>query len=216
MLEEEEDVPAVFNSCISYLARPQALIEEGLFRVSGSKSEIIKFSDRFSSGEVINLPKECLEPATICGLLKEEIKNGCRPLGLEHAKEVGAAAAEGTDAVKVALQALSPANTALLCALMQLFEKIVMEPANKMQVPNLGTSIGPTLFPGLNSRQRDVAFGMLLENWRQMWDEATVQEAAALFVSPAISAAATAAATAAAAAFTVSRSSRHVHTVFQS
>lgn len=85
--------------------------------------------------------KECLEPATICGLLKEEIKNGCRPLGLEHAKEVGAAAAEGTDAVKVALQALSPANTALLCALMQLFEKIVMEPANKMQVPNLGAYI---------------------------------------------------------------------------
>lgn len=85
--------------------------------------------------------KECLEPATICGLLKEEIKNGCRPLGLEHAKEVGAAAAEGADAVKVALQALSPANTALLCALMQLFEKIVMEPANKMQVPNLGAYI---------------------------------------------------------------------------
>ena len=62
--------------------------------------------------------------------------------GLDHSKAVGAAAAEGVEAVKVALEALTPANSTLICALMQLFEKIVLVPANKMEVANLGTSVG--------------------------------------------------------------------------
>ena len=56
------------------LARAKGIGSLVRFRVSGSKVELTRFSARFRSGEVVNLAKECLEPSTICGLLKEEIR----------------------------------------------------------------------------------------------------------------------------------------------
>ena len=41
----------VFSKTIAYLARPQSLMEEGLFRVSGNKTTYMKMSTAFRKGQ---------------------------------------------------------------------------------------------------------------------------------------------------------------------
>ena len=177
----------VFGKCIGYLCRPMTLNEEGLFRVSGSKTDIMKFSDSFRRGKSVKLARDCLEPATVCGLLKHEIRESDTPLTADAARAIGRAVDEdpnGVDRLRQVIGAINPSDSTVLCAMMRLFELIEQNPKNKMNGSNLGTSIGPTLFPGMPMRQHGIVMPILIGKWRELWDPSIVALSDSLMVQP--------------------------------
>lgn len=78
----DPEVPLVVRKCIEYLCQPFALSEEGLFRVSGSKSEIQRLNTRLLKSKMLMRTHADLrvagqvdlnqvnEAAVVCGFLK--------------------------------------------------------------------------------------------------------------------------------------------------
>ena len=74
--------------------------------------------------------------------------------------------------------------TALVLLLQFIIAPLYTEHLTDTVTANLSTAIGPTLFPGLNSKQRDVAMDLLMEEWRVLWDDSVVEAAGRLMVAP--------------------------------
>lgn len=148
-------VPWIYQSCIDYLSRPEVLSEVGLFRVSGSKSQISTLASRFDTdGSAANL-EDVMDPAAVCGLLRVVIVETELPLSPSESYAMLMACMiqpqeERTDAVREVLDAISMTAYTALHLIVSLFRKIlVMQKYNRMTVRNLGLTIGLTAFPGI-------------------------------------------------------------------
>jgi hypothetical protein len=89
-------VPYAFRVCIEFLCTPDALREQGLFRVSGNKRLIDDFVYKLEENEEIDLASTH-DPATACGLLKQLIKKTQMPLSSAQSKSLQNAVFENED-----------------------------------------------------------------------------------------------------------------------
>lgn len=172
----DKSMLASINACITYLLRPSVLREIGLFRVSGNKTHILQYAERFEKGEHVDLITECFEPETICGLLKHLMKKSNMPLTTEFAKQIVAAATgpqEGRLAVTRALIRVLPDERSLtLKAVLGLLRKIEETEGNLMNAANLGICIGPTLLPETSMNCHASILHWLVNNISDLWPAA--------------------------------------------
>jgi len=182
-----EDLPVVYRACLAYLVRDKTLREEGLFRVSGSLSRINELAALYDKGKYVDLQNDCLDPATVCGLLKSSLKKYQLPLLKDDAVAITDAASDPDDAsakVQEAIGNLSPGSSILLCALSQLLDMIVKEPDNKMLPANISKSMGPTLFPGVKNKMYPPTVEILTGQWSSLWPQDILDQAAVLLTEP--------------------------------
>eukprot|EP00041_Stephanoeca_diplocostata_P013020 m.221605 g.221605 ORF g.221605 m.221605 type:complete len:213 (+) comp19189_c0_seq2:1833-2471(+) len=142
-----------WSAGFAYLSHPKALCEEGLFRVSGRKLEIDRYHNLFESKQPVDLGK-CLEPETIAGLLKYEIRSRQLPLDVTHAKALvlankSTASDDDYDALQAYIRtSLSPLRLSILRSLCELFGSIIQNAdKNKMSLQALSIAVGPTFLP---------------------------------------------------------------------
>ncbi|KAK7423280.1 Rho GTPase activating protein [Neonectria punicea] len=147
-------LPAVMYRCIQYLDAKDAVLEEGIFRLSGSNLVIKQLRERFNTEGDINLVTDPVfyDIHAIAGLLKLYLRELpttilTRDLHLEFL-----ATTEITDrpekiaALNELVQRLPQANGTLLKYLIGFLIKIINNAdINKMTVRNVGIVFSPTL-----------------------------------------------------------------------
>ncbi|KAL6403137.1 putative Rho-type GTPase-activating protein 2 [Ilyonectria robusta] len=165
-------LPAVMYRCIQYLDAKDAILEEGIFRLSGSNLVIKQLRERFNTEGDINLvtDPQFYDIHAIAGLLKLYLRELpttilTRDLHLEFL-----ATTEITDrtekmaALNELVQRLPQANGTLLKYLIGFLIKIINNSdINKMTVRNVGIVFSPTLnIPA-------PVFAMFLQNYEDIF-----------------------------------------------
>lgn len=144
-----------------------------MFRVSGRKLEIDRYHNLFESNQPVDLGK-CLEPETIAGLLKYEIRTRQLPLDAASAQQLVNAnkTCRNSDDF-IALQEciqhnLDPLRRSILRSLCELFGNVVQNvDKNKMSLHALSIAVGPTFLPDVGI---DDGFQLMLNLLRpEMW-----------------------------------------------
>lgn len=147
-------LPAVVYRCIQYLDAKNAVLEEGIFRLSGSNVVIKQLRERFNTEGDVNLvtDENYYDIHAVASLLKLYLRELpttilTRDLHLEFL-----ATTEMTDrsekiaALNVLVQRLPQANGTLLKYLIAFLIKIINNAdVNKMTVRNVGIVFSPTL-----------------------------------------------------------------------
>ena len=172
-----EGMPWAIELCILHLLRPECVREEGLFRLSGSKGQILKLSAQMAAGQRVDLG-QCADPAVVCGLLKQLLKDSALPLSQSQGKDLARllhnrAADEGM-AIELRgfISGLRREGRATLHAVVRLLAQVALEPANMMSFSNLGIALGPTLFPAVPMTRCAIAIEMLATHQAAIWPEA--------------------------------------------
>ena len=168
-------VPPALAACITFLSAPTSLQEVGLFRVSGSKSDIQMICERTQKAENQGTPcvlQGALDPAAVCGALRLHMKARSLPLSRKDAVALGQASCIDDPAQRLAagvqvVQSLHNDERATLKALVDLFGKIIDHPGNQMTTQNLCISIGITVFPAVANSAK--LLGFLLSNKATLW-----------------------------------------------
>ncbi|KAI5466451.1 hypothetical protein BGZ63DRAFT_480963 [Mariannaea sp. PMI_226] len=147
-------LPAVVYRCIQYLDSKNAILEEGIFRLSGSNLVIKQLRERFNVEGDINLVADSQyhDIHAIAGLLKLYLRELpstilTRDLHLEFlATTEIAERAEKVASLNELVQRLPQANATLLKYLIGFLMKIINNAdVNKMTVRNVGIVFSPTL-----------------------------------------------------------------------
>lgn len=147
-------LPAVVFRCIQYLDAKNAVLEEGIFRLSGSNVVIKQLRERFNTEGDVNLLKDdqFYDMHAIASLLKLYLRELpttilTRDLHLEflNATEIPNKS-DKLAAMNVLVQRLPQANATLLKYLIAFLIKIINNAdINKMTVRNVGIVFSPTL-----------------------------------------------------------------------
>jgi RalA-binding protein 1 len=147
-------LPAVVFRCIQYLDAKNAVLEEGIFRLSGSNVVIKQLRERFNTEGDINLlsDQEFYDMHAIASLLKLYLRELpttilTRDLHLEFLATTELADKnEKLAALNALVQRLPQANGTLLKYLIAFLIKIINNAdVNKMTVRNVGIVFSPTL-----------------------------------------------------------------------
>jgi len=149
--EPTEKVPAIIECTVAYLEHPDRLKLEGLFRVSGSLTDVKMIKDQFLKGKKVDLDKVA-DPHTVAGVLKiffRESKDPLLTFELYDCWVAAVATKEVWDRVKSVRQVidmLPPVNKRILGRLMGLLALVAKyEKDNKMSVNNIAIVFAPTL-----------------------------------------------------------------------
>jgi len=134
-------LPAVVYKCLIFLSQ-RGVSEEGIFRLSGSITDMKKMKEQFDEGSDVNVML-CNNPHTVAGLLKLFLRELPTPL-IQAEIEAG-----GTDfvaSVKSIVDKLSQETKCLLGCLFTLLAKVSQqEDVTKMGVTNLVIVFSPAL-----------------------------------------------------------------------
>ncbi|KAF2717171.1 hypothetical protein K431DRAFT_161386 [Polychaeton citri CBS 116435] len=147
------ELPAVVYRCIEYLTAKNAILEEGIFRLSGSNTVIKALRERFNTeGDVnLNADGKYYDIHAVASLLKlylRELPSSIltRDLHLEFLQCVEMSSRDKTNALNVLVHRLPKPNFELLRTLTAFLRSIVDNAdVNKMNVRNVGIVFSPTL-----------------------------------------------------------------------
>ncbi|EME39461.1 hypothetical protein DOTSEDRAFT_75208 [Dothistroma septosporum NZE10] len=155
--DADTDLPAVVYRCVEYLIGKNAVIEEGIFRLSGSNTVIRSLKDRFNLEGDVNLMADDhhYDVHAVASLLKLYLRELpasilTRDLHLDFLHCLETVGEEKIVQLNELVRRLPAQNRALLEALSDLMLRIVDKvDLNKMNVRNLGVVFSPTLnLPG--------------------------------------------------------------------
>lgn len=183
--EKVTNVPVVFeglkvqsefiDDVLTYL-RKEEMIQEGLFRLSGTFTRIKSLQDRLIGGETFkNLDLSAADCHNVTGLLKQYFRNLPEPLLTFALYEAWEALGDWTGrpeiAVKIAnflVNRLPQANAKILKDFMKfLYERLSDSEITRMNACNYGTVIGPNLLwhPQEDRQMRDsTTLGLSLQS----------------------------------------------------
>eukprot|EP01117_Protostelium_nocturnum_P005208 TRINITY_DN1894_c0_g1_i1.p1 TRINITY_DN1894_c0_g1~~TRINITY_DN1894_c0_g1_i1.p1 ORF type:complete len:146 (-),score=54.82 TRINITY_DN1894_c0_g1_i1:72-509(-) len=74
-----EAIPIIVEQCIQYLEK-DGYNQEGIFRLSGSSTEMERLKHLYMEGKTVDLKKEAREPNDVAGLLKLYFREMSDPL----------------------------------------------------------------------------------------------------------------------------------------
>ncbi len=165
-------LPAVVYRCIQYLDTKNAILEEGIFRLSGSNLVIKQLRERFNNEGDINLltDGQYYDIHAIASLLKLYLRELPSTILTNDLRTQFIAVTEMTDqkekmaALGELVERLPQANAALLKYLIAFLIKIIDNAdVNKMTVRNVGIVFSPTLnIPA-------PVFAMFLQNYQAIF-----------------------------------------------
>eukprot|EP01132_Coremiostelium_polycephalum_P003681 gene3681-4585_t len=145
------EIPVLFEKGLAYLYR-RGLEVEGIFRLSGSNSQIKQLRQGFDSGEEVDLD-DVEDVHTVAGLLKLYLRELPKPLFpfdtyssfIEIAKG-NAPKQQKIESLKLLLSFLPPANKALAKHLFKFLTKVTENSSvNKMTSVNLSIVFAPNI-----------------------------------------------------------------------
>ena len=79
-ISDTVELPSVVYRCIEYLDAKNAINEEGIFRLSGSLTEIQKLKERFNTEGDVDLLSGMYDVHAIAGLLKLFLRELASPI----------------------------------------------------------------------------------------------------------------------------------------
>ncbi len=147
-------LPAIVYRCIQYLDAKDAILEEGIFRLSGSSVVIRQLQERFNSQSDVNLleDEQYHDIHAVAALLKLYLRELPTDILTHDLRVEISSAMEITDhrekiaAVGVLVQRLPQANATLLKYLIAFLIKISKHSdVNRMTTRNIGIVFAPTL-----------------------------------------------------------------------
>eukprot|EP00004_Rigifila_ramosa_P026076 TRINITY_DN7983_c0_g1_i3.p1 TRINITY_DN7983_c0_g1~~TRINITY_DN7983_c0_g1_i3.p1 ORF type:complete len:1052 (+),score=227.03 TRINITY_DN7983_c0_g1_i3:212-3157(+) len=148
--EGADDVPQIVKACISRI-EALGLGEPGLFRVSGSSTEVKRFMELYNRLSFLDL-SGVSDIHTCTGILKHHLRLREPLLTFKMFPEWSAATSaavslpEQLQLFRAALQKLPRKNQLTLAAILELLDKVAaLASVNKMNMANLATVFGPTL-----------------------------------------------------------------------
>eukprot|EP00040_Diaphanoeca_grandis_P011247 m.57596 g.57596 ORF g.57596 m.57596 type:complete len:276 (-) comp22412_c0_seq3:102-929(-) len=175
-----EHVPPAFRSCLQYLSDPEKIQEEGLFRITGSKTEVSRLSMLFDEHGYIDL-RSAADPATVVGLLKERMRTQELPLKANEARLIEMTICIGRQcgmddtaiisSTQDVFEKFSTSTTDTLKAIVKLLGKVHREASNMMTFNSLGTSVGIQIFPGVTATHSSEILEFLDTHSEQCWKE---------------------------------------------
>lgn len=134
-------LPDVMYKCFTYLD-DKAVAEEGIFRLSGSATDILRIKGQFNTGCAYDL-NTCLNPHTVSGLLKLFLRELPHPL---FPTEIDTVEGDLLGRIKTMVGALPAENRCLMSCLFWLLHKISKaEAVTKMGTQNLVIVFSATL-----------------------------------------------------------------------
>jgi len=144
-LEGGRQIPLIMQQCIDYITQ-NALQTEGIFRLSGSASEIEMYKNSFNRGEEVDL-NQCSTCHVVCGLLKLYLRELPEPLLTYDLYDecVNNFDAE-PQVLKVIFMKLPQQNLIVLKALVDFLTLVAQNSTyNKMPLHNIATVFAPNL-----------------------------------------------------------------------
>jgi len=125
-------LPDVAYKCLVYLEQ-KGVTEEGIFRLSGSATDIQKMREQFDLGQDYDV-RSCLNPHTVAGVLKLFLRELPVPLLIADATEVS----DVLEYTKSIVESAPQENRYLMGCLFKLLHKVSeQEGVTKMGVKNL-------------------------------------------------------------------------------
>eukprot|EP00002_Diphylleia_rotans_P027865 TRINITY_DN560_c0_g2_i2.p1 TRINITY_DN560_c0_g2~~TRINITY_DN560_c0_g2_i2.p1 ORF type:complete len:199 (+),score=37.61 TRINITY_DN560_c0_g2_i2:302-898(+) len=147
---EEYAAPDFVKECVAFLREHGASVE-GIFRITGSSSEVSQLQKDFDEGKLSSIP-ESTDPHVVAGLLKIFFRQLPEPLlTYELYEEFTQLTALENSKVKIQklsmlISHLPPAHYATLQALSELLVEVAKNHrVNLMTAANLGICFGPNL-----------------------------------------------------------------------
>eukprot|EP01117_Protostelium_nocturnum_P005209 TRINITY_DN1894_c0_g1_i2.p1 TRINITY_DN1894_c0_g1~~TRINITY_DN1894_c0_g1_i2.p1 ORF type:complete len:462 (-),score=159.70 TRINITY_DN1894_c0_g1_i2:60-1445(-) len=147
-----EAIPIIVEQCIQYLEK-DGYNQEGIFRLSGSSTEMERLKHLYMEGKTVDLKKEAREPNDVAGLLKLYFREMSDPLLTWELYEcflaaVGVPSSDArNDCLRKVLDLLPFVNRLVLAKLMGLLHKVSLHSTtNKMNSHNLAIVFSPTLY----------------------------------------------------------------------
>ncbi|KAJ3452509.1 rho gtpase-activating protein 68f [Anaeramoeba flamelloides] len=148
---EDSPLPSFLSTAIQYI-QTKALKEEGLFRKSGSKSEMDVYIKATGQGLELDFSRET-NPHNVTGLIKAWLRQLPEPL-LTH-RVLTILKREGDiklDVIKELFLAIPKQNIKIITAFFSLFEKVIeFKEYNKMGIKNLSLVFAPSFCGKLTS-----------------------------------------------------------------
>lgn len=142
-------IPSVIEKSISFLSSEKHLKQEGLFRISGLKSEVHQLKNEFDSGFKVDLSRY-LDPNCIAGVLKLYLRELPQPLvDCEKLREFtpNLSCADSIRFISSSLQTLPDINLQILCYLSLFLNRVTQfSDFNLMNAENLSIVFAPNLF----------------------------------------------------------------------
>ena len=144
------NIPFIVRACVEHILKGNNLLREGLFRISGIKTEIDSLKACFESGVEADCTAAIAnaEIDAVAGLLKQYLRELPDPLFTykHHGAFVKAGVDKNLGAVKATMQLLPLGHKETLLLMMAFLTKVVeYQDQNKMQEANLAIVFAPTI-----------------------------------------------------------------------
>eukprot|EP00211_Chloroparvula_japonica_P003773 CAMPEP_0119139102 /NCGR_PEP_ID=MMETSP1310-20130426/26889_1 /TAXON_ID=464262 /ORGANISM="Genus nov. species nov., Strain RCC2339" /LENGTH=703 /DNA_ID=CAMNT_0007130361 /DNA_START=62 /DNA_END=2173 /DNA_ORIENTATION=+ len=143
------EVPSIARKTFKYLANHMKV--EGLFRLSGSSSEVAAYKEAFTVGENVNFDQDATDPHTIASLFKMWLRELPEPLLTYELYEAfvemdSLSDDDKMETLPVLLDKLPETNKPLVYQLLGFCHQVSMHSEeNKMTPKNLAIVFGPNL-----------------------------------------------------------------------
>ncbi|EDQ92889.1 uncharacterized protein MONBRDRAFT_30838 [Monosiga brevicollis MX1] len=168
-IAQHDAVPAVVSACIEQLSKPSNIRSEGLFRVPGRAQLINDVNERFNQGQDVNLEEYGMTAEDVAGLLKMRMRQQMFPAP-EAKIFYEATSLANTSLARARRHLQASSKFLLLRALSALFVKVVADETNKMNVFNLATSLGMSLFPSLPVTKTRSVLQMVVDHYDVLFE----------------------------------------------
>ena len=148
--QHETSIPFIVRACVEHILKGKNLLREGLFRISGVKTEIDSLKSCFEGG-VEGACWEALEKADIdavAGVLKLYLRELPDPLFTykHHSKFVKAGCEKNLGVIKATLGMLPPGHKETLLFILGFLCKVAeYQEVNMMRETNIGIVFAPTI-----------------------------------------------------------------------
>jgi hypothetical protein len=171
----ETQIPFIVRCCVGHILKGKHLLREGLFRISGVKTEIDSLKACFEAGQEAQC-HEAVQKADIdavAGVLKQYFRELPDPLFTyaQYGKFVKAGVEKNWALIKVALFALPPGHRETILFMLGFLAKVSQyQDQNKMTEANIGIVFVPTLMRSPSEDENDepdslkVAFFYMMNN----------------------------------------------------
>ncbi|XP_003384235.2 PREDICTED: uncharacterized protein LOC100638759 [Amphimedon queenslandica] len=169
--------PFLVEVCVEYLNQPNALKEEGIFRVPGETSTIRSLHADFKTAgqdkdKLKSLVMEQYDPNNISGLLKLHLRENHLISSKVMANISELLSRPTTEGAPPLIEEITANCTnqelRLLSLVVELMSNISGEPENKMNARTLGIACGLSLFPQLDPGQATRLLEYLIKNRDQL------------------------------------------------
>eukprot|EP00004_Rigifila_ramosa_P019961 TRINITY_DN5151_c0_g1_i1.p1 TRINITY_DN5151_c0_g1~~TRINITY_DN5151_c0_g1_i1.p1 ORF type:complete len:807 (+),score=217.63 TRINITY_DN5151_c0_g1_i1:35-2422(+) len=150
ILCQQTEIPAIFSRCVAFI-QEKGMKNEGIFRLSGDKSEIQKLKTAFDSGQDFSIESITQDPNAVAGCLKMWLRELPEPLfpfsvysPLLDTQELPPQ--EKLAGVSAIIKELPHSHLVCLSALLSFLSNVASFAAhNKMTSANLSIVFGPNI-----------------------------------------------------------------------